>query len=191
MATTLPRLLLLAAAISAAPAIASAQSAPSGDEILTGEAAESGSDVAWGTARGIVDAPIERVTAVVEDYAQYNRFLPHFRTSRILAQRGSSAMVYFEVGVMRETHTLWAQMRIRPRPSRGDTRIYEATLVEGNVDAFSARWELTPMANGQTLVEFRILVDPDLPLPASVFTNENVRAARKTVRALRRRMAEV
>ena len=191
MATPLRRIAPLALALLAFPAIASAQSVPNGDEILTGEAQESGSDVAWGTARGVVEAPIDHVQAVVHDYAQYNRFLPHFRTSRVLSQRGTSAMVYFEVGVMRDAHTLWAQMRIRARPNRGDTRIVEATLVEGNVDAFAARWELTPLPGNRTLVEFRILVDPDLPLPASVFTNENVKAARKTIRALRRRMNEV
>ena len=39
-------------------------------------------------------------------------------------------------------------------------------------------------------VEFRIFVDPDIPLPSSVFSRENERAAGKTVRALRARLFE-
>ena len=85
----------------------------------------------------------------------------------------------------------WAQLRIRPRPNRGDTRIIEATMTEGNVDLFHALWEVTPIDATHTAVEFRILVEPDLPLPASVFTGENVKAARRTIRALRRRVADV
>ena len=64
-----------------------------------------------------------------------------------------------------------------------------ATMVQGNVDAFRAYWEITPIDATHTLVEFRILVDPDMPLPSSLFTDQNVKAARNTIRSVRRRMA--
>ena len=170
---------------------ASTAVAQSGDDVVTGQRSQSGTSVEWGTARGVVDQPVAAVMRVVEDYGNYARFLPHFAASRVLSQRGSSAMVYVEVNVMRNSATLWAQLRIRPRPNRGDTRIIEATMTEGNVDLFHATWEITPVDATHTLVEFEILVDPDLPLPASVFTAENVKAARRTIRALRRRVASV
>ncbi|MBK6809478.1 MAG: SRPBCC family protein [Sandaracinaceae bacterium] len=169
---------------------AGAQSGP-GDDLVSGQLSQAGTSVEWGTARGVVDEPIEEVMGVIEDYANYAAFLPHFAASRVLSQRGSAAMVYVEVNVMRNSATLWAQLRIRPRANRGDTRVIEATMTDGNVDLFHALWEVTPVDAGHTMVEFRILVDPDLPLPASVFTGENVKAARRTIRALRRRVAVV
>jgi hypothetical protein len=63
--------------------------------------------------------------------------------------------------------------------------------MEGNVDAFSARFELTPVDAGtRTRVDFKIYVDPDIPLPSSVFSRENERAAEKTLRALQTRVFE-
>ena len=169
---------------------AGAQGAP-GADVVTGQLSQAGTSVQWGTARGVVDEPIDDVMGVIQDYGNYAQFLPHFAASRVLSQRGTAAMVYVEVNVMRNAATLWAQLRIRPRPNRGDTRILEATMTEGNVDLFHALWEVTPVDATHTMVEFRILVEPDLPLPASVFTGENVKAARRTIRALRRRVAAV
>ena len=40
------------------------------------------------------------------------------------------------------------------------------------------------------LIDKSIYVDPDIPLPSSVFSRENERAAGKTLRALRTRVAQ-
>ena len=45
--------------------------------------------------------------------------------------------------------------------------------------------------SGADEIDFKIFVDPDLPLPSSVFSRENERAAGRTVRALRTRVFEV
>jgi hypothetical protein len=50
---------------------------------------------------------------------------------------------------------------------------------------------LTPVDGGAgTEVDFKLFVDPDMPLPSSVFSRENERAAGKTVRALQTRVIE-
>lgn len=186
----LPRFLLaaVAAAVFLVPTPSASAQTRTADNILIGQANQSGMDVAWGTADGVIDAPIDRVMAVVGDYANYNQFMPHFRTSRVLAQRGNRAMVYFEVGILRDTATLWARMRIQRQADQGDTRVIVASLVEGNMDAFRARWEITPVDATHTRINFRILVAPDLPVPDSLMTEQNVKAARNTVRAIRRRV---
>src|SRR4051794_36145859 len=43
--------------------------------------------VRWGRAATELAAPQDEVLRVVEDYAGYKNFLPHFRTSRVLSQR--------------------------------------------------------------------------------------------------------
>lgn len=147
--------------------------------------------VKWGRATAVVDAPTTTVMRIVQDYGKYSEFLPHFRVSRVLTRRGANALVYLQASVIRNTTTLWSQMRIFQRRSQGATQIVEGQMVQGNVERMAARWEITPMEGGRrTLVSFQFIIEPDLPFPASIFTEQNVRAARRTLEALRRRVAE-
>jgi ribosome-associated toxin RatA of RatAB toxin-antitoxin module len=150
----------------------------------------SGSSVKAGRAVGIVDAPIDTVLAIVQDYGSYEKFMPHFRASRVLSRRGNSALVYMQASIAADTMTLWAQLKIGPRPNVGNARIIEAKMVQGNMDAMQARWELTSVDGQHTLVAFQLLMDPKVPLPASLVSGENEKAAQKTIRALRRVAAE-
>jgi ribosome-associated toxin RatA of RatAB toxin-antitoxin module len=157
--------------------------------VLTAQIAEEGSNIAWGQAIVVLDKPIEEVLPIVIDYANYVQFMPHFTRSKVLAQRGTRAMVYMEVSVAKGAFTLWGQLNIAERPEGSNEHIVEASLLEGNIDAFDAHWKLTPVDGGaRTQVEFRIYVDPDIPLPSSIFSRENERAAGQTLRALRARL---
>ena len=152
--------------------------------------AYNGSSVKAGRAVGIVDAPLETVLAIVEDYAGYEKFMPHFRASRVLSRRGSSALVYMQASIARDTMTLWAQLKVGPKANSGTARVIEAKMVQGNMDAMQARWELSAVDPQHTLVAFQLLMDPKVPLPASLVSDENEKAAQKTIRALRRVAAE-
>jgi ribosome-associated toxin RatA of RatAB toxin-antitoxin module len=181
--------LFIAGSVSSRAAAADEQDENAG--IFTAQIPEEGSNIAWGQAILVLDKPIEEVLLIVLDYANYKQFMPNFTKSKVLAQRGSRAMVYMEVSVAKGAFTLWGQLNLAERPERGESRVVEAYLMEGNIDAFSARWTLTPVDGGaRTEVDFKIFVDPDMPLPASIFSRENEKAARKTVRALRTRLFE-
>jgi hypothetical protein len=80
---------------------------------------------------------------------------------------------------------------LRELPAQGSTRSIECTMTKGNVDQFKALWQVTPYDQRRSLVAFQILVDPDLPLPTSFVNDENQKNARKAVRALRTRLAQV
>jgi len=160
-------------------------------EVFTSQVLVEGSEIAWGQAVLILDAPIDQVLPVVLDYANYVEFMPNFTKSTVLAQRGSRAMVYMEVRVAKGAFTLWGQLTLAERQQGDDSRVVEAHLMEGNIDAFNASWTLTPVDGGnRTMVEFKLYVDPDMPLPSSIFSRENERAAGNTVRALRARLFE-
>ena len=159
--------------------------------VFTAQIPEEGSSIAWGQAVLVVDKPIEEVLPIIRDYANYKQFMPNFTKSKVLAQRGNRAMVYMEVSVAKGALTLWGQLSLAERPQDGESRVVEAHLMEGNIDAFSASWTLTPVDGGaRTEVDFKIYVDPDIPLPSSIFSRENERAAGRTVRALRTRVSE-
>jgi ribosome-associated toxin RatA of RatAB toxin-antitoxin module len=160
-------------------------------DVRTAQIAKEGSNISWGHAVAVIDRPIDEVFPVVVDYANYVHFMPNFTKSKVLAQRGNRAMVYMEVSVAAGTFTLWGQLKLSESPSEGNTRVIEARLLDGNLDAFSASWRLTPVDGGaRTEVDFKIYVDPDMPLPSSVFSRENERAAGNTLRALRSRVSE-
>ena len=183
----LPSLSLLLAALFFATSPVHAAGEP---EVRTAQIIEAGSNISWGHAIGVIDEPIDQVFPVVVDYANYAHFMPNFTKSKVLAQRGNRAMVYMEVSVAAGTFTLWGQFKLSEAPAEGETRVVEARLLEGNMDAFSATWRLTPVNDGaRTEVDFKLYVDPNMPLPSSVFSRENEKAAGKTIRALRSRIA--
>ncbi|MCA9600571.1 MAG: SRPBCC family protein [Myxococcales bacterium] len=142
----------------------------------------------WGHAVGVVDAPYDAVLKIVTDYERYDEFMPHFKQARVLSRRGDNALVYMEASILKNAATLWAQLKVKALPGRGTTRIVDAKMQKGNMDQFHAVWELTPVDGGKrTLVDFRIVVEPDLPLPNALFSSENKKAATKTIKALRKR----
>lgn len=157
--------------------------------IFTTQIPAEGSNIAAGRAVIVVDRPIEEVLPIVLDYANYVRFMPNFTRSKVLAQRGSKAMVYMEVSVAKGMYTLYGQLKLDERAQDGESRLVEGQLIDGNINAFNASFRLTPVNDGAaTEIDFNIYVDPDLPLPSSVFSRENERAAGKTLRALRQRI---
>lgn len=183
---------LVACALVPTASLAQAQVAatpvPSEAPIAVTTLPEPNTDVQWGRAEGVVDAPLDRVMAIVQDYGNYAAFLPNFKVSRVLSQRGASANVYMEVGILKGTVTIWAQLAIRAKPNQGETRVIEARMTEGNITRMNARWEVTPITATQSKVVFQMLIDPDLPVPSSLVTEQNRKAAERTIRALRKRL---
>ncbi len=193
------RMLTLCALVSAAAVLpASAQAGDLGvtaelrdGHIISSRRAQSGTNVQRGRAMVVIDAPADRVYDVIQGYALYKEFLPNFETSRVLSQRGASALIFVQVKIMKGAKTIWAELKLKPRQGSGQTRVIEAKLMKGNVDHFEALWEITPISETQTLVGFEIMVDPDLPLPAGFISDENQKTARKTLRALRERLVGI
>lgn len=161
------------------------------EDVLTTQIPKEGSDIAWGQAVLVVDRPITDVLPIIRDYGSYVQFIPHFTRSQVLAQRGTRALVYVEVSVAKGAFTLWGQLALAEHPAKGDSHVVEASLMEGNINAFSARWTLTPVNGGlHTQLNFELYVDPDMPLPSSIFSRQNEKAAGRMVRAIRTRAVE-
>ena len=78
----------------------------------------------------------------------------------------------------------WIQIGLFP----GDYTITaEKDGDKGNVDDFRAVWRLRAVDENRTVLKLEILVDPKLPLPASMVTPELAYAADKAVTAVRDR----
>ena len=178
-------ILALLFAASAAPALA--QDASSYEGITWRQVREPGIEVRGGEATGVIEAPVDAVLEQVRDYASYDDFLPHFRQSRVLGERGDRAMVYLQVEILHGAATLWAQVTIRAREVDGK-HVVEARMMSGNMDAFLARWVVEPVSESRTKVTFTLVADPQVPAPDSVVAGENEKFAKKALRALRNRL---
>lgn len=164
--------------------------AQTGDEdISLSRVRASGMSIRVGQATAVTPSSIDEVDAIVRDYARYHEFLPNFQVSRVLAERGARAMIYLEISILYDTATLWCQLRMTSRTEDDGRRIIATRYMDGNVERFHARWELRPTEDGGTEVTLQLGVDPGVPVPDSAVTDENVRVARKGLRALLRRVA--
>jgi ribosome-associated toxin RatA of RatAB toxin-antitoxin module len=146
--------------------------------------AAKGTTIQGGRAQAIVNAPVDKVLSAIFDYGNYAQFLPHFRTSKVLSKRGANAIVYMEALAIKETFKIWVQESFKEGASQGSTRVVVGKMLKGNVARLDARWEVTPIDKNRTLVAFQMLLDPHLPIPASVVSQQNVGAARRTIKAL-------
>jgi ribosome-associated toxin RatA of RatAB toxin-antitoxin module len=143
------------------------------------------SEILMGRSLGVVDAPAARVAAILEDYSNYYRFMPHFRASKVLSQRGSSALVYLEAAAAHGAITIWVNMKLKAETLPDQTRVITGKFVKGNVALLHAIWKVAPLDAKRSAVSFEVLLDPDLPLPDSLVNGENEKAARQSMKALR------
>jgi ribosome-associated toxin RatA of RatAB toxin-antitoxin module len=150
-----------------------------------------GSRIHRGRAEGIVDAPFDRVMNAIQDYANYYRFMPNFRTSRVLSRRGNKALLYIEVNALHGLTKLWAEVKVGARDVPPPARFIDAKMTRGNLKQFEAAWQVTPISESQTLVAFELCADPDLPLAvgAGLVSDQNEKEARSSIRALREYVA--
>jgi len=157
-------------------------------KIVTTAVARPGVKVRGGKAEILLDAPLNKVMSVVQDYDSYAKFLPFFHTSRTLAKRGGNAIAYMEAKILNGAHTIWVEVTFRERESSETGKVIEGKMNRGNVNLLSLRWEASAVEGDRTLLSFEFFVDPDLPLPNSVISDQNAVSARRTVRALRKRL---
>lgn len=145
--------------------------------------------VEWGRAVSVVAAPADTILNIVRDYGQYATFLPNFQASRVLSQRGDSALVYLEAKIIKRMVTIWAEMKLRAVKSDGNTHVVEGKMTKGNVAIMAARWEVTPLDATHTKVAFQLIMDPGIPMPSSMVTYFGAKATKQTLQALRARVA--
>lgn len=144
--------------------------------------------VRGGLSMGVVDAPIDKVMMVVKDYERYKKLLRFFTRSMVLGKDGGKTKVHVKISIAKGTVKLWANVDFQ-ESSRGDIRIVEAGLVKGNMKRMDARWELAPVDENHTLVQLRLLVDPDMALASNAKATEmNQVNARRAIRSVRKQV---
>ena len=126
-----------------------------------------------------VNAPIDRVRAVLFDFARYPQFMPHYSKAGVVRMTPSGGRVV-RMEIDQFVH-LWMTIEIGPPSTVTGIESYEGRLAEGNVKAFRPRWEIEALPGGRTRLSVESFLDPDLSLVPSSFVNsgarEGIRAA--------------
>ncbi len=131
---------------------------------------------------GVFDAGVEKLWEVVTSYDAYPTFMPRVKRFQVLErrpkQRVVDATLDFTVARMRYTLELTHDceaLRIEWRRLRGDFRHN------------SGFWCFTPLSDGRTQVEYRLDVDPGLPVPSWLSERLIARDLKGLFPALRKR----
>jgi ribosome-associated toxin RatA of RatAB toxin-antitoxin module len=196
------RLFAPVAGISLALAVAGPAGAasrdPVGARVAEGRAADApkveslpvrGSSLQRVRATVAVSAPVERVRAVVFDFARYPEFMPGYKQAGVIRTTPSGGglvqLVIEQLGGMVQ---LRMRVEISPPQIAGAVEAYDGRLVQGNVKAFETRWELEPLGPRRTRLTVESFLDPDLPLVPSSAVNDGAREGlRDAVLALKAR----
>jgi hypothetical protein len=132
----------------------------------------------FGHAETLIHAPMDAVRRLVVDYAHYTLLAPQaITTSRVVGHGpDGSADVYFRMGVLNNTITLWNVTRFAsPKPSPGgDGETVEGKMVpgKGNIDDAAFVWTFRPLSDAWTLLKFDLELSPGVPAPQSLIDEQ-------------------
>ncbi len=145
-----------------------------------------GSGIDTGGAVILVEAPMDAVLKVVQDYRQYRKILPRLQQSRVLKRHGGKTDVYLRAPILHGAVSIWGVARFgQPKPWRKYGKILEGKLVKGNLNAWQGRWKMLPKGPNRTALWLEMFVDPKFPMPDAWITPELMWASDKGVTAVR------
>jgi ribosome-associated toxin RatA of RatAB toxin-antitoxin module len=138
-----------------------------------------GSSLGRARATVMVRATVDKVRAVLLDFPSYSEFLPNYKSARVVGKTpGGATLVHMQIDALGGMIRRWMRVEISSPVVDGPRETFAARLLEGDVKAFEARWELVRKPEG-TLLTLESFLDADLTLPAA-FIDAGAAAGLKT-----------
>jgi ribosome-associated toxin RatA of RatAB toxin-antitoxin module len=137
-----------------------------------------------GHAEIFIDAPVSKVRASVQDYANYQTVIPRFQKAKVLKKSGATTDVYLQIPIMHGAATVWTVQHFESPASKGSLEWIDGRSLQGNVDALRTRWTYRAVDEGHTVLISEIYVEPRLPgipLPSDTIGHEAEKAASEAV----------
>lgn len=140
-----------------------------GEVLVTPQTPTDDSGVA-ALAMGVVNAPIARVWPVVRDCQHFSRFMPRAKKSELRSQKGNTMICFIEISMPVPLSNLESEVTsiVTENPDGSFKRTW--TLNKGNYKRNNGSWEAFPWgdAKNQTLLVYRLDVDPDMSIPDAI-----------------------
>lgn len=185
----------MSAAVAVALLAALAASDPDQDRLARGEVVVrtekvAGSDMPRAIVRAVIDAPPEKVWALLVDCARYRSTMPRIAASALVKKEGSVAFCRITTDLPFPLPDLTSLTRAEHTVGDGRwTRTWR--LVEGDYKTNEGSWTLTRFGGqeARTLVEYRIHAEPSLPVPKGILASAQTSALPDLIERLRAQTA--
>jgi hypothetical protein len=149
--------------------------------------AVAGSALGRARATVMVRAALERVRAILFDFADYPAFLPNYKSAKVVGTTtGGGTVVHMEIDALGGMIHRWMRIEVSPPAAVGSRESFEARLLEGDVKAFEARWVLDRLDDG-TRLTLESFIDANLKLPAAFIDAGNVAGLKESILAIKAR----
>lgn len=148
------------------------------------------SNVVYVVSEGVVDAPPERVWALIEKCDGYAGTMPRIAASSELARQETPKGTVVRCRVTADMPFPIPDLTstTEARHTVGGGRYERAwTLIEGDYHTNAGRWVLTPFADDQTrtLARYELALEPKMPAPKSLVESAQSRTIPKMYESLR------
>ena len=133
-----------------------------GEQVVRPLASAGRGDRYGGTALVLIDAPVERVEAAIEDLAAYPEMFPMVVSARLVGRRAGLEVVQMRQGT--RVFSLVYHMAVHRVPERHIIRFCLVPALPHDIEDVAGFWRLFPQDGGRTLVVYAISARIDLSL---------------------------
>jgi len=114
-------------------------------------------------ARATLRAPLELVWSTLTDYDRLHEFIPGLRKSKLLEYRGSTAIVEQagEATFLVFSFPIEVTLASTERPPHA----LDVRVLKGNLKRLDGGYRIEPAADGQLVLRWIGLIEPEQPLP--------------------------
>lgn len=110
----------------------------------------------------VINAPMDRIYALITDYASYKDFIPEVRAVNILEQAGNTATVQYDAEIIKKIkYTLKHEGH---PPNRLTWTFVKGDMMKDN----RGSWELKDLGDGRTEVTYNIEVGLGALVPRAI-----------------------
>ena len=156
--------------------------------LVTRRFTHEGTKIYGGLSIGLLNAPIDKVIPIVQDYGSFKDMLPFFKESTVLGSGGNRTLLHVKLDIAKGFVKLWGNLEFFDKTGKRGVRVIDGRMTEGNMKIFQARFELVSVQDKRTLILVRLIVDPDIRIAKNSSVNKYNRVnARRFIRAIRDR----
>lgn len=145
------------------------------------------------TSRGVIDAPIQKVFAVLTDFENYEKFIPRVQESKILRSEGHVIYYKSHLNMPWPISDVFYECKATLYPEKN---YYDFELVPGTgkgVKHFSGHWKFESFDGDpeKTLATYMLNYAPEKNYPAWVIRIGSKNTIEKNIIAVRKRIQDL
>lgn len=132
----------------------------------------------------VINAPMDKIYALITDYASYKDFIPEVRAVQILERNGEEATVQYEAEIIKKIK--YTLRHSGSPPNRLTWSFVKGEFMKDN----KGSWELVDQGGGKTLVTYNIEIGLGPLVPKSIVDTLTATSLPKLLENFKRKAEE-